>query len=135
MSETIAFEGRHVSHEQEAIKNAGEAVFRSAIKTVGESIVAINAANGWNVTTPDDWGADGNPYKIPAVLALLTSEVSEALEAFRHDDAANFAEECADAFIRLVDMTHGLGIDLGLAVLAKLEKNRRRGYRHGGKRV
>ena len=109
--------------------------FIDAMHDIGWELIAINAANGSNVTTPDDWGEDGNSYKIPAVLALITSEVSEALEAFRHDDKANFSEECADAFIRLLDMTHGLGIDLGRAVLEKLEKNRGRGFRHGGKRV
>lgn len=74
-------------------------------------------------------------YRVPAVLALIHSEVSEALEAFRKDDRDNFAEELADVVIRTLDCAGGLGIDLEKAVLAKLEKNRGRGFRHGGKRV
>jgi NTP pyrophosphatase (non-canonical NTP hydrolase) len=72
-------------------------------------------------------------YKIPAVLALITSEVSEALEAFRKRDRANFEEEIADVLIRVLDCAHGLGIDLEPVVLAKIEANRNRGFRHGGK--
>ena len=107
--------------------------FLDAIEAVGAKIVEINRANGWNVTTPNDW--EGRQYKIPAVLALIHSEVSEALEAYRKDDRANFQEELADVFIRLLDLSHGMGIDLGTEVLAKLAKNRTRGFRHGGKKV
>jgi NTP pyrophosphatase (non-canonical NTP hydrolase) len=47
----------------------------------------------------------------------------------------NFGEELADTLIRVLDLASGLGIDLDSAVSAKLEKNKHRGYRHGGKRV
>lgn len=92
----------------------------------------INRANGWDVLTPADWE---ERYRIPTSLMLLTSEVAEALEAFREDDRASFEEELADVAIRLMDMCGGLGIDLEARILAKLEKNRTRGYRHGGKKV
>jgi NTP pyrophosphatase (non-canonical NTP hydrolase) len=105
-----------------------------AFDELGAEIIKINAANGWNTTTPDTWG-QANVYKIPAILALIHSEVSEALEAFRHGNRANFEEELADTLIRILDCTHGLGIDIGAAVLAKLEINRSRGFRHGGKKV
>lgn len=106
--------------------------FVRLMSEIGEEIVNINESNGWNVTTPVSWN---DQYKIPSVLALIHSEVSEGLEAFRHDDIDNFTEEMADAIIRIVDMTHGLGLDIGTAVLGKLEVNRYRGYRHGGKKV
>lgn len=95
-------------------------------------INAINRANGWNVLTPAAWD---DPHHIPTVLALIHSEVSEALEGFRHNDRDNFAEELADVFIRLLDCTGGLGIDLAPVILAKMAKNRTRGLHHGGKRV
>lgn len=102
------------------------------LNQLGDEILAINKANGWNVTTPENWE---DTYKIPAVLALITSETSEALEAFRNNDKNNFAEECADQIIRILDLTAGLEIDIDMVLRAKLDKNKRRGYRHGGKRV
>lgn len=95
-------------------------------------IVEINTANGWNVMRPEQWS---DTYKVPAVLALIHSEVSEALEAFRKDDRENFSEELADVLIRTLDCAAGLGIDIDAVVAAKLAKNRTRSYRHGGKRV
>jgi NTP pyrophosphatase (non-canonical NTP hydrolase) len=99
---------------------------------LGKEIVKINKANGWNVTTPDDWN---RVYKVPAVLGLIHSEVSEALEAFRNHDKINFKEEMADIIIRVLDCTTGLEIDIDKAITAKLAKNKKRGFRHGNKRV
>ena len=114
MSETI--------HEQ----------FRGTLARLGDRIHEVNRLNGWSVTTPERWA---NTNEVPAVLALIHSEVSEALEAFRHDDRENFAEELADVLMRVVGLSHGLEIDLAAAALAKIEKNATRGYHHGGKRI
>ena len=99
---------------------------------LAKEVREINRANGWNVTTPSDWE---DIYKVPGILALIHSEVSEALEAFRHDDPENFAEELADILIRVLDCACGLRVDIDRAVREKLAKNRTRGFRHGGKRV
>lgn len=99
---------------------------------LAQEIIEINTANGWNCTKPEQWA---DTYKVPAILALIHSEVSEALEAFRKDDKENFIEELADVVIRVLDCTGGLGMDIDTAIQEKLEKNRHRGYRHGGKRV
>lgn len=66
---------------------------------------------------------------------LVVTELAEAAEAFRHNDQANFAEELADTIIRVLDLASGMGIDVESEILAKLEKNKQRGYKHGGKRV
>jgi NTP pyrophosphatase (non-canonical NTP hydrolase) len=100
---------------------------------LSKKIVAVNKKNGWNITTPGDWRE--TDYKIPAILALIHSEVSEALEAFRKNDWSNFSEELADIIIRVLDCSGGLGIDIDSAVEEKIEKNKLRGFRHGGKRV
>lgn len=100
---------------------------------LSKKIIAVNTANGWGVTTPQDWRESN--YKIPAILALVHSEISEALEAFRKNDWKNFSEELADIVIRVLDCSGGLGIDLDTCVADKIEKNKARGYRHGGKRV
>jgi NTP pyrophosphatase (non-canonical NTP hydrolase) len=92
----------------------------------------INAANGWNVLRPEEWN---DSYKIPAILALIHSEVSEALEAFRKDDRVNFDEEMADVVIRVLDCMGGLTRNFDAVVRSKMEVNRQRAFRHGGKRL
>lgn len=102
-------------------------------EVLGKEIVKINSDNGWKITKPSDWETED--YKILAVLMLITSEISEAVEAFRKNDKKNFAEELADVIIRTLDLTTGMEIDIYEEILNKMEKNRNRGYKHGGKRV
>ena len=103
------------------------------LNELAEEIREINRRNGWNVTEAGDWRK--TPYKVPAILALIHSEVSEALEAFRANNLDNFGEELADVLIRVLDCAPGLGIDIEGAVRAKLAYNKTRGHRHGGKRL
>ncbi len=105
---------------------------KEVFDALGKEIIEINTVNGWDVTKPDEWE---DTYKIPGALALIHSEVSEALEAFRHGDKENFTEELADTVIRVLDLSYGLGVDLPKAIVEKLAKNKGRGFRHGGKRV
>ena len=72
---------------------------------------------------------------IPRWLCLIHSEVSEALEAHRRNEGAErFAEELADVFIRIADVAYQMDLPLEQAIKAKLEKNRGRDWKHGGKR-
>ena len=92
------------------------------------------SSKGWDVVTPDDWNfEDGKQYKIPAKLALIHAEVSEATEAYRKRDFENFKEELADIVIRTVGLAKGLEIDLLAEVIMKMSKNSERTYKHGGK--
>lgn len=102
------------------------------LDSLGKYIHNINFSNGWDVPRSSDWQ---HPLRIPAILALIHSELSEALEAFRHGDAANFREEIADVVIRTLDLTYGMNIDITKEVLKKCEKNKKRGWKHGGKRI
>jgi NTP pyrophosphatase (non-canonical NTP hydrolase) len=115
------------------IEAVEDCVLTGELRALGDEINAVNRSNGWKDCKPEDWSEQ--EYKIPAVIALVHSEVSEALEAYRHGDRTNFLEEMADTVIRCFDVTNGLGMDLGRAVLAKLEKNRHRGFRHGNKAI
>ncbi len=80
------------------------------------------------------WWEDASEEKIPERLCLIHSEVSEALEAYRIDDRENFCEELADIVIRTLDLCAGYGIDIEHEIRKKHERNKRRAYRHGGKR-
>lgn len=102
------------------------------LNAIGDEAIEVNTAKGWPSSEPSWWD---DRYKIPAHLALIHSEVSEALKAFRIRDEANFAEELADVAIRLTSFGRGLGIDLDGAVREKLGANRQRAYQHGGKSI
>ena len=62
---------------------------------------------------------------------LIVTELAEAMEAHRHQDQANFKEELADTFIRLLDLCGGLKIDIEDEIHQKCIKNKQRPYKHG----
>ncbi len=65
------------------------------------------------------------------MIALVHSELSEALEADRNGDAAMVAEELADTVIRILDMCGGLEIDLEHEIVRKMKTNEGRPKKHG----
>lgn len=86
------------------------------------------------------------PDFIPARLALIHSEISEALEDYRKNGipeaynekemgGGSFEEELADAVIRIFDLAGLLKIQIGSYILKKHKYNKTRPYRHGGKIV
>jgi NTP pyrophosphatase (non-canonical NTP hydrolase) len=88
------------------------------------------------------WWRDGRC--MPGLLALIHSEVSEALEECRRskDYAAihvkngkpeGFPIELADVLIRIADLCGRYVIDLDKALKMKLKYNESRPYRHGNK--
>jgi NTP pyrophosphatase (non-canonical NTP hydrolase) len=103
----------------------------------------LNVEKGWR-------GRDNaTPNTFGDLVALLHSEVSEMLEAFRswkfrdvtgdgwHLDGLPKPEgvgsEMADVLIRLLDMADIYGFDLRFEYERKVAYNRTRPYRHGGR--
>ncbi len=85
---------------------------------------------------------DGSTERNPAeLIALMHSELSEALEAFRegnpkdkHCPKFSSAEvELADCVIRIMDASEQLGLNVCGAMRAKMQHNWTRESRHGGK--
>jgi|DEB0MinimDraft_6_1074348.scaffolds.fasta_scaffold04346_9 NTP pyrophosphatase (non-canonical NTP hydrolase) len=72
-------------------------------------------------------------------IALAHSELSEALEALRHgnppdDKLPEFSgaeAELADTIIRILDMAGAYGWNVADALVAKMQFNRGRTYKHG----
>ncbi len=74
------------------------------------------------------WAQERN---IGEALMLIVTELAEAMEAHRVQDQANFKEEIADTFIRLLDLCGGLKIDIEDEIAKKSSKNKTRPYKHG----
>lgn len=109
---------------------------------LGRKAHFINASNGWDVFTRHDFPNDAAEIDdrftvrfLCTHMALVHSEVSEALEAVRKRDRENFDEELADVIIRVASIAYGLGTNLDAVIAAKLAKNAKRGLHHGGKAV
>ena len=83
---------------------------------------------------------------IAAKLALIHSEVSEALEALRDGDLAlridlergkpeGLESELADVLIRTLDLAEALGMDMGKTMSVKMAYNEGRPYKHGNRKI
>ncbi len=66
-------------------------------------------------------------------IALMVSELGEAVEALRTRDYVNYREELADVAIRLGDHCGARGIDLEDEVKRKMDRNKTRPRLHNKK--
>lgn len=107
--------------------------FITTFSLVAQDVHQVAIDHGW-------WETDRNNGEM---IALMHSELSEALEALRHGDPPDdhisaftgTEAEFADVIIRIMDMAVARGLRVPEAVIAKMEYNRTRPYKHGGKLI
>jgi len=127
-------------------KELGDEFIR-AFEDMAEEVHALARRKGWW----DDEILSGFRRNDAELIALIHSELSEALEAIRaKDDFPNrpdlgaasdkipeflgIEEEYADAIIRIMDHANARGLKIGEALVAKMFFNKDRPHRHGNKR-
>jgi NTP pyrophosphatase (non-canonical NTP hydrolase) len=136
----------------EVVRLRAEAL-RPTLKQLAANIYNNACVHGWWTMKTTDEPLDP-VARIPECLALIHSEVSEALEAYRESTGeraelaalqwlenpmtkerkpVGFASELADVIIRVLDLTAALGIDIDAAIEQKHAYNKTRPFRHGGK--
>jgi NTP pyrophosphatase (non-canonical NTP hydrolase) len=82
-------------------------------------------------------------YNFGEKLALMHSELSEALEFYRHENPqsdhipefSGIEEEYADVIIRIMNDAQRHGFRVAEAMLAKQAFNASRPYKHDGKKI
>lgn len=77
------------------------------------------------------FGVRPEEINVAEKIALIHSEVSEVLAAYRHDNMKGkdgFEEELGDVIQRVLHLCGIMGVDIEKAVLKKLERNKQRSW-------
>lgn len=98
-----------------------------------------NVEKGW---WPEE---EKQTRNVPEALLLMAEEIIEAFAEYRNNKSVQeiyfngekpegIPIELADCVIRILDFCEGFGINLEAALLMKMEYNKTRPYKHGGKK-
>lgn len=105
-----------------AVPPALQERFETVVGSIQKEIHANAVAHGF-------WPKDVVAHT-PVALALICSEIGEAIEADR-TAKDNFNEELADIVMRAMDLAEARNIKLGYEIIKKMKHNQTRPYKHG----
>jgi NTP pyrophosphatase (non-canonical NTP hydrolase) len=114
--------------------------FKKEFNRVAKACYKISAEHGFHEGDENYLLSERNA-QFAQRLMLTVSELSEALEALRHDDPPDShikkfrgtEAELADAVIRIMDISETYGLRLADAIIAKMSYNHKRPKMHGKK--
>ena len=110
----------------EDVETIDDIYLAQALTVLASDIHDESVSAGW-------WDDGRDKYVLATKLMLVVSEVAEAMEGLRKDQWDDHLPhrkmlevEVADALIRLLDFATALDMNIGSAVMEKLEYNRNR---------
>ena len=100
-------------------------IFEKLVKEITQNAHQHGHYIIWEEKLPDQ---SMNPAE---AIALIHSELSEALEYYRDNNKEKFAIEIIDVIIRCLHLCGDLNIDVDLFLKHKMGINKNRPYKHG----
>lgn len=106
---------------------------KMTLHDIGKEVHDTSTEKGFLRHAPTTIDDEHDARMVLSYLALIHTEVSEAVEEAREGDVSKMGEELADVILRVTQLCYTMEIPLDSLVHDKLIFNKTRPYKHGGK--